>query len=439
MKKTIPFRIAIFIIAFLAAEVLCAQEKSSDISLYTSVDTGLHVIDEDLFIPVLLEQGFTTGVFDIAVSGPLRFRVKDNRPDDLKVLRDQDWDDPSDWARIVRKFHFNKTFGWGTVDAFIGELNGVHVGYQNVVSHYYNSTDMDHYHGGFDLALDINGDGLEMLLDDVVIPSIIAARVYLAPLGWFSDHAWAKRLEVGMQFLADRGVDSRTMDIEDTNLVAFGGDIGFAVVDADAIKLTPYLVLAAMDGDAGFHGGATVHALFSKEKQMGVRFQTEYRYMGEDYYPALVNPFYDNNRRFFTTDPATRLTNTFADHLANTAMDASSAHGFMVDLELTLTKVFRFGARYDYQSRNRPHWILFRMEIAPSQKMSVRAFYGGQDVDGGRHIFSLDSLIGVAYQHQIIGPLRAFTEFSRRYRRIDNDTSDFANDYVFGVGLLFQY
>lgn len=443
MKQVRAFSITLLILTYLWNGSLGAATDASSsknkATFYTSADTGIAVVDEDLFIPLLMEQGFAYKAVDLAISGPFRFRVHDNSPQDTGTLRAQDWDTASDWARILRKFHFSKHLTRGELDAFLGELNGVHMGHQNLVSHYFNSVDMDHYQGGLDFNIDIDGNGFELLINDVIRPTIFAGRVHLAPMGWFSDHPLANRLQVGFHLFVDSGVPSRTMNTQDTHLVAAGGDVGFSVVQNEKVELTPYIVVAGMDGDAGFHAGATLRAAFSPKKQVGLRLQSEYRYAGEDYYPALVNPFYDHNRRFFTTDPATDTTNTFTDHLANTSMNTSSAHGFMVDVELQLTKGFRLGTRYDFQAQNRPHWLFFRLEITASEKSSFRALYGGQDTSGGKNIFSFDSLMGLAYQHQIVGPLRTFTEFTRKYRRLNDDTTSIENEYIFGLGLLFAY
>ena len=416
---------------------LCAIPLSSS-QFTASLDTGAAIVDEDLFIPAIIELGFAANSFELTLQGPFRFRVLDNTPKDAGTLRKQDWDERSDWARIVRDLQFRKDFADGALRFHAGELNGVYQGYGEIVGHYFNSTDMDHYHGGLEAAVEIRSNGLELLINDVLAPSIFVGRIYLAPIAWFSKRQIARRFHIGAWLFVDKGVPSRTLGRRDTGLVAAGMNTGLTLVQSKRGSLETYMSVGAMDGDAGFHAGFNSNVILSAPKKRGLFFHAEFRYAGEDYYPALVNPFYDHNRRFFTRDSVTGELNTFTDHLANTAMNVQKAAGFMADLELRFNHVFHLGARYDYMSKKRPHWLLFRVELVPSKDIAITVFYAAQDIEGGPRIFSLDALMGVAYHHRLVGPLRIYSEFCRRFRRITNDEVSFANETELGLGVMFS-
>jgi hypothetical protein len=81
---------------------------------------------------------------------------------------------------------------------------------------------------------------------------------------------------------------------------------------------------------------------------------------------------------------------------------------------------------------------MLRLDVSPVERFSLAGFYSGQDRRRGTGVFSVDSLIGASVHYQIIGPLRAFSEFTRRWRRV-GATMDWANESAFGVGLLFSY
>jgi hypothetical protein len=424
-----------FLLVWANTGVVAASENPDESIFGIALDTGVAGIDEDIFIPILVEFSIQYKSFELVLSGPFQLRLADRAPQDKNILRDQDWDDESDWARILRHMRFHPFLENGEIDLSLGELNGVHQAYGEIVSHYYNSTDMDHYHGGVSSLFQINGNGLSVLLDDVVNPTILTGYVFAAPIAWFNHGRLAGRLQTGLQIFVDFNAPHRTINRHDEVLLAAGGNISFIAIERNPGQLTTYVSVGAMDGDAGFHGGIVTDFVFSRSKKQGLHFQSEFRYMGSDYYPALMNPFYNHNRRFFSVDPISGQQNTFRDHLSSTTMKVESAPGFMVDLELQLGSVLKVGARYDYQARHRPHWVIFRMQVAPTERLAFSAFYAGQDIGGGNDIFSLDALAGVAYHHQIAGPFQVFAEFSRRFRQLDNNTTSMANELSLGAGI----
>ena len=110
----------------------------------------------------------------------------------------------------------------------------------------------------------------------------------------------------------------------------------------------------------------------------------------------------------------------------------------MFDLALDDGEKVRVGARYDREGRERPHWIMFRLDLSPWESVSLAAIYAGQDLNGEAGLFSWDSLIAAAVHARIWGPLRAFAEFTRRFRRVGEEM-DLANETGAGVGVVFIY
>ena len=303
--------------------------SAGDLSLHSSADLGIGSVDEDGFALVLLEQGLSFRGFDLVLSGPLRFRIIDTDPQDDGALRGQDWDDPSDFARIAREVAFRKELDDGVVDVALGELNGVSVGHGAAVDHYFNSVDMDHYHGGVRLDVGYAGNGVEFVLNDVVAPELLVGRARVAPFAWFLDGDWPRRLELGFTLGSDIAAPRRVMSTADTAIVFGGGDVSLRVLDLAAASLTPYVDVMGMDGDAGVHAGLAATLTFSEQKGIVLRARGEYRRLGSDYHPALLNPFYERSRRFYSRDPAEGGVNTFADHLANPETRDPEANGWM--------------------------------------------------------------------------------------------------------------
>lgn len=59
-------------------------------------------IDEDYFLTVDLYDETAIGPLRFGAWVPLRFRVKDNDPHSGSVMRKEDWDEVSDYARLLR-------------------------------------------------------------------------------------------------------------------------------------------------------------------------------------------------------------------------------------------------------------------------------------------------------------------------------------------------
>jgi hypothetical protein len=428
--------------ALLAVAIAIASAPRSatcdGFELHSSADVGMGSLDEDGFVLVLLEQGLSYGGFHLVLSGPLRFRVIDAAPEDDGALREQDWDEPSDFARIARRVAFEKELDDGIVDVYLGELNDVGIGHGAAVDHYFNSVDMDHYQGGARLDVGYAGNGIEFIMDDVVAPELLVGRARIAPFAWFLDGDWPRRLELGFALGSDIAAPRRVMAATDTAIVFGGGDVSLRVLDFEAFSLTPYVDIMGMDGDAGVHAGLAAAITFSKKNEIVLSARGEYRRLGSDYHPALLNPFYEHSRRFYSRDPAEGGVNTFADHLANPETADPESNGWMADALFSVGKAFSIEARFDSEGVDRPHWLLVELALAPNDRFDLRTMYAGRDPDGAASVFSADALVGLGTRVHIWKPFSAFAEFSRRFRRV-GDEMPYANESAFGVGIFFEY
>jgi len=424
-------------LAALGASPCGAEEEDRGPAFRSRVDVGLGGVDEDAFFLLLLEQGFSVDGFGLVLSGPLRFRIFDESPRDEGVLREQDWDEPSDFARIVRIIEYDRSFEDGMISAMGGELNGVGVGHGSIVDHYYNSTDVDHYQGGLLLGGHWAGTGAQLMLENVVDPEIFAGRVFAAPIGWFLEGDWPRRLQFGWSFGLDAGVPSPSGIVPGDNLFVTGWDVALTVLDLAVVEATPYFDMMVMDGEMGIHLGAATAWTLSAKRGVLLHVQGEYRRLGADYHPAVMNPFYERNRRIYAgIDPATGLRYSITEHLNQ--VDDPVRNGFMAQIGLDWDEKVRFQARYDFQGLGMPHWVLFRLDVTPTERFSLGALYAGQDLAGSTGLFGADALMAASVNAGIWGPFRVFAEFSRRWRRL-GASMDWVNESAGGFGLLFSY
>ncbi|MCU0660865.1 MAG: hypothetical protein MUC50_00895 [Myxococcota bacterium] len=413
-----------------------AEDEPSQVEWRSVIDVGGGFVDDDGMISLLLEQNLFIEGFDAAVSVPLRMRVFDRAPSDSGFIREQDWDDVSDFGRLLRRAAYLKLFADGALDFYLGELNGVGIGHGAVVDHYFNSTDVDHYHGGLLLKAESHGAGGELMLDDVLGPRILVGRAFAAPVSWFIDSPAGARFELGYTLGADMVAPRRVVAQTDHFLLVTGLDVSYALLVRSLATILMYSDLMFMDGDLGLHAGLAGTFVLSESSGLSLGARAEYRYCGPDYFPTLLNPFYERNRYHFRRDENGDIL-TFADEIGG--LDSlPDGHGLMVDFLLEWDRGLRIGARYDRQGRGRPHWLMFRFDLFPWEGYTIGAFYASQDVKGGAEVFTLDSLIGLAMRSRIWGPFDAFAEFQRRYRRVGGEVR-YSNETMLGVGLMLVY
>jgi hypothetical protein len=434
-KNALPI-VLIFGLGFTYAQNCLASSSHDKPTFYSAADTGFGFVDEDGFVLIFVEQGFKWEGLEINLSGPFRLRVIDRSPTDDGVLREQDWDEASDFMRILRTVSFVREWNEWAIEFQLGEQNNLKIGHGALVDAYFNSTQIDMYQGGVFLKGSWTGNGLEFMMNNVIVPEILLGRVFVAPLSWFLKGKWATRLEIGYTLGADISAPYRTQGTGKTSIPVTGGDISFRVIDKKWLVLTPYTELMAMDGDLGVHIGLTGSFEASESKGIYLHLRGEYRYVGPDYHPAVFNPFYEYNKWYYDLGAPGQIP-TFADHLANPD-DLPARHGGMVEAALEWTDGLRFGARYDTEGINRRHWVMFRLDVFPWHGYGLSAFYAGQDLLGGTDLFSYDSLIGISARGRIWGPLSLFAEFTRRWRHI-KDSPRMANEIGGGIGVSISY
>jgi hypothetical protein len=402
----------------------------------STLDTAFSFIDEDGFVVVIVEQQVRFKGLAAAVQGPIRLRVVDRSPEDDGVLRRQDWDEPSDFARLVPFIAFQRTFQDGFVDLYAGALNGISVGHGALVSYYFNSLQMDHYQGGTLLRGEWWGSGLELAMDDIVSPNLLVGRPYLAPLAWFIKGDWPRRLKIGFTLGADLRAPQGGLDNGRTAIVATGFDLSWQAVFKRWLSLKPYLDFMFMDGAMGLHAGMDTLWTLSSRRELFLHFQGEYRYVGSDAHPALINPFYDYKRLSYDVQN-TGDDVTLADHLGDDD-DLPKSHGFMFEMSFEWRHKLRLGARYDTEGVGRAHWVMFRLGISPKDGYDFNLFYAGQDISGGPALFSTAALFGLALRARIWGPLDFFSHFTRCWRTRE-DNMRYANEIAGGVGVSFSF
>lgn len=160
-------------------------------------------------------------------------------------VRTRDWDEPSEWATLVRYLVYARAFpaapgagpGQDTrISAALGPLGSARLGHGALIHGYTTGLDVDHRRLGAQVRVDGPGFGAEGLIDDVVAPRVAGAR------GYWQRHGAHQALSLGLSAAADFAAP-RTVPATGPGMDAPGRD-------------SEILPMVALDGSFGLHHGS---------------------------------------------------------------------------------------------------------------------------------------------------------------------------------------
>ncbi|MFH1130610.1 MAG: hypothetical protein V1754_04705 [Pseudomonadota bacterium] len=431
-------------------------------------DVLFEEIHGDYFLSVDLFAKIFFGPIKLGVCAPLRFRVLDYGTDDDSVVRKEDWDEISDYARIVRFFEIVLSEEAWRFRSRVGVLEGESLGHGTMVAGYYNTLDVNHFQAGFVLNTAIEYGGVEFMLDNLMDPEIFGLRLHVRPMSFIADNLWANRLVVGFSYVADTNApvalsdripDNHQFDPEidgDKNLRYAGNDIlsvlgvdfEYTILQNQLFDLVPYLDVNFLVDRDGLGTGAGVHLgtffNFRIPTPVGPMLLTrlEYRYVGSGYAPRYIDALYDVQRVQY--DPTAVIGKGENIPLTKLgwlrASGANPAHGWLGELYLDFAGWVRVGGTYeDYEGPNNAALTLGLI----FQKLSIikaGAYYARRGFDGFGDAFDLDGgLLLLFVGADVYGPIHATVTYSRTWH-LDDDGSYLATgEWNIGVGVSFSF
>ncbi len=426
---------------------------------------GFGGIDEDFFVTINVGTAITWWKLGVGIQVPLRLRVVDEDPQNDGVFREEDWDEPSDWTRVLRYV------SWGQpnddIYARLGVLAGTTLGHGTIVDRYYNVIDADHYQTGVQLHLDFGVAGGQTFLDNLLDPEILALRGYVRPFRIVDGMSKAlQNIYVGttlaIDFAAPNRVegDSNHFDSEGkakpvldddgviqatTNtLFLWGLDIGWALQPIEWWAITPYMdinVLGATGG-AGFHLGILQSFDIAKAVKIGAR--VEYRAMDGDYAPSYINSWYEIERFSYGKSgvPKGRVLKDISD----TDAADETLHGWHASLDVTVLDAITIsGIREDYEGSDNAN-LMLRLLLPYIAGFKLNAYYAKRNFGGIEEAFDLDQALLIAeLKYKFWGPMFAYATYAREWKVIDDIASDDHGDYETintwdaGIGVEFTF
>ena len=412
---------------------------------------GFGQLDEDYFVSIAPGAVFRYEPIAVAVEVPLRFRVVDESPRQGGVLRDEDWDEASDFTKILRYFEYGRR--GDPLYARLGELTGVTLGHGTIIDSYYNTIFVDHYQTGVEASFDGRYAGGQLLLDNVVDPNLFGVRVFVRPLSFVGVAEVFQDLEIGLTYASDyqapgtirrqtagTGPPLVTSDGElsaSTEVVTlYGVDVGWRVLKTDLVDLTPYVDVNFLDRmGMGVHVGLRMDWRLPADSLLFVRL--EYRYLTRQFDAAYVNSFYEAERFRFRGGPTTKI------RYLSDRRGGDGRHGFLGRLSLLLFERITVTVTYEDAEERGDSSLSFRLRLPWLGPVLFQAYYAKRNFAHAEDIFDLDDALLLAEARvRIWDFLYAYAEYAREWHLVvEGQDARYAtvNDWSLGLGAAWEF
>jgi len=443
-------------------------EKSYGID--ASMDIGKY--GEDYFLTVGLGGAFTFSKFSFGIQAPLRIRIYEydlnDAGEDEKWYREEDWDDVSDWFRILRFFQYGtpKDLFYGR----LGELVAATIGHGTIMSRYYNTLDIDHYYMGIRTNLNLEGGGFEFLVNDITSWRVAVLRGYLRPFTLFMEepHKLLKGLGIGITYAYDHSAPfmlkavnssgSKVLTSYDEEFVyVLGIDIEWEAFRNDTYAITPYMDVNFFDGaNAGLHIGLLNELNIAKSQIM---FKLEYRAVGPRYAPNYFSTLYDierwsflqingandardkpcENSKMDPADPNCGIVPKYRYYMDSTNLELRN--GFYGELYANIVGLIGIGAIYeDYQGDDNAS-VTLRADLPEIAGVKVAAYYTRRNFDGFGEFFDLDKALLIAEARwKFYGPMYIYALYASTWRQPKNaQTVEREDSWHIGFGVSYSW
>jgi hypothetical protein len=269
-------------------------------------DVGFGVLGGDVFTTFQLGVDIQEGDINVGLQAALRIRTVDLGEQQSSSIRRRDWDEPSDFAHIVRYLSYRKEVGNLKLGASLGELAPAELGNGTILGNYYSVVDIDHPHSGFRARAAHRYFQVDLVLDDFVAPEILGGRIVGRPVPGLPG------LSVGVSGVVDLKAPSSVRLDEEGNRQL--GEARSLVVDSDPVGVVG--VEVGYDyGDRGDdfwlrgyadnnwlvgHGGGLHLGVKLGGRPFGgpvsLAATAEYRLSWDGYQPTYVDLYYDIQR-----------------------------------------------------------------------------------------------------------------------------------------------
>ena len=417
-----------------------AQSTGGDSSSFMAGAT-FGQIGDDVYMQISPRFEFSAGKWGFGLQVPLNLLVWEYQ-DDSTVIRQEDWDEPSDFFRMVRYVQYGHKRD--PLYARFGTLAS-DIGHGTIMSRYLNTADLNTFRPGLHTEINLDFGGIELMTSDVVtlwgqssLSQLVGTRVHVKPMGFVDPESAFNIFAIGFSYVADLNAPgtlstvtdaegNTTFEIDDDGryVVAESGSLGVIGIDveADVLNTDVLDILLYTDynmiGDAGngLHIGTLMDFNFSLgiSVRMPVRF--EYRIFDADYIPQYFNSFYEIERFSVLADGVSGLTKkTMVQGLLGEGDDNDQLTGYYGDLAFDFAGLVQIGGILEaYEGRDN---IMTMFASVPAlEVVKAKAYYAKTGIEDAGDAFKLDdrSLLIAQAEYEIYPSLYFVGRFTRRW------------------------
>ncbi len=442
-----------------------AQESETEpfdprLAPYAAVELGAGQIDEDFIGTARAVFGMSLAVpaagcgddercetlLRFALQAPVRLVLSDADPQQEGLIRQEDWDRPGDYLRIIRSLQYGAPSE--TFHLRGGELSLRTLGHGTIVDGYTNVVGPDRYEFGIQSNVNTRYGGVELLLDDVTEPEVVGGRLFVRPWG-FTPGDELERLSMGMTLMADIGAptvlqttngvfeldDDRRLAVAESDTIwAAGFDVDVTTFEGRNYAVTHYFDGNILIDSPGVHLGTLVDLPFDEHVQLELR--GEFRALGRGYIPGYFSPLHEIDRF--------GLIGWGVDVLEPKAVVAASINdstwGGLFGFDLRIAPWVQLGASYAGHRGPKNDTLSLRLDVGPVGPVSIGAYYYRQVAEDLVDAFAVDQALVVTEARVAVwGPIYLHGGFMRAFRPDAELGYEIVNDWNAGAGAAFTF
>lgn len=264
-------------------------------------DIGLGVIGSNIYTTLQLGVDIREGDVSAGIQTALRLKTVSFDQRRGSTVRKEDWDEPSDFAQIIRYLTYGKDLGFLSFGLNLGVLCPANIGHGTLMENYNSLVDLNYPHSGFQARLLHKYFGIDFIMDDFVMPKILAMRVEARIKGFSFGLTGMMDIKAPRVALLDeednrRISDTRKLMVQTDTLGFVGYDFSYTFGNKKGFWIKPYVDNNwAVGHGGGLHAGIKISGkLFSGKLRLTGR--AEYRLGWNGYSPEYIDIFYDIQR-----------------------------------------------------------------------------------------------------------------------------------------------
>ncbi len=165
-----------------AEEETTLRESAAPSWGQVSASVGVGLLGGDPITALQAGLDLREGRFALGLAADLRIKVADLGGPGSVGLRTRDWDEPSDYAHVIRYLSYWREDEPLSFGVALGEAVDETLGHGTLMGHYVSLADLDSPHTGAHFLLAHRFLDLELLAGDFVHPNLLAGRLALRPI-----------------------------------------------------------------------------------------------------------------------------------------------------------------------------------------------------------------------------------------------------------------